>query len=84
MLVNFWIYALVLKGCMIICFISISGSAPVQSDSGLIGNYITSNEIQTREQAKAEQKYFRRRKKRLKRWDIDVDVSNSFVSDFFN
>lgn len=81
MLVNFWIYALVFKGCISICFVSISDSAPVHSDSGRTGNYITSNEIQTREQAKAEQKYFRRRKKRLKRWDIDVDVSYTFVSE---
>ena len=40
-----------------------------------IGNYVTSNEIQTSEQAKTERKYFKRRKKRLKRWNFDVDVS---------
>ena len=58
--------------------ISNSGSAPAKSDRDLIGNYVTSNEIQTPKQTREERKYFKKRHRRLKRWGIDVDVSYFF------
>ena len=67
---------------LVICAFAVTGFILSISIGSLakreIGNYVTSNEIQTREQAKTERKYFRRRKKRLKRWNFDVDVSVAF------
>ena len=69
------IYALITKICILMFLISNSGSAPAKSDRDLIGNYVTSNEIQTPKQTREERKYFKKRHRRLKRWGIDVDVS---------
>ena len=64
---------------IVICAFAVAGFILSISIGALakreIGNYVTSNEIQTSEQAKTERKYFRRRKKRLKRWNFDLDVS---------
>ena len=64
---------------LLICALAVTGFILSNSIGALakreIGNYVTSNEIQTSEQAKTERKYFKRRKKRLKRWNFDVDVS---------
>ena len=69
MLKNLLICAFAVAGVIL----SFSISALAKSETG---NYVTSNEIQTSEQAKTERKYFRKRKKRLKRWNFDVDVSD--------
>lgn len=66
MLKNLLICAFAVTGVIL----SFSIGALTKSETG---NYVTSNEIQTSEQAKTERKYFRRRKKRLKRWNFDVD-----------
>ena len=72
--------ALIIKGCIFTCLVSYAGSLPARNNLDLIRNYVTSNEIQTHEQTREERKYFKKRKRRFKRWGIDVDVSVRFIS----